>query len=143
MEPNILELYIDALTKVNYLAVIAAAASGFLLGFIWYSFLFRKPWAEASGVTEESAAGSNMPLIFGLSFVCAFLIALNLAILGSNNDSIIITVFQAAIAGLFFAIPSLGIMYLFERRSAVLFFINAGYILLMFILDGVLIALLN
>ena len=38
---------------LNPLAVAAAAASTFILGGLWYSLLFAKPWQRAAGVTDE------------------------------------------------------------------------------------------
>ncbi len=37
---------------INWIAVVAAAASSFLLGGLWYSALFAKPWMQVAGLTE-------------------------------------------------------------------------------------------
>lgn len=56
----------------NYLAVLAAAVSAFVLGGLWYSpVLFHKAWLAASGLTPEQAAAGNPAMIFGLSFLLA------------------------------------------------------------------------
>ena len=62
---------------MNILAVLAATAVPMVLGFIWYSpkFGFGKAWMAASGVTMENAKGMNMGLLFGLSTLFAFLVA--------------------------------------------------------------------
>ena len=41
---------------INYLAVVVAAAVGFILGWIWYAPLFGKAWRASRGVTEQQAA---------------------------------------------------------------------------------------
>lgn len=63
----------------NLLAVAVAALVPILVGMFWYSKLgFEKPWMAASGVTEAQIQSGNMPLIFGVSLVMAFLIAFTL-----------------------------------------------------------------
>lgn len=44
MEPNI---------QIHYLAVGLAVLASFLIGFIWYSFLFSKSWQKEMGYTEK------------------------------------------------------------------------------------------
>lgn len=47
-----------------------------VIGFIWYNpKVFGKAWMEASGMTDEKVKGGNMAVIFGLSFVLAFMVA--------------------------------------------------------------------
>ena len=49
------------LSTINWLAVIVAALSMFLLGGLWYSpALFYRQWLQANGFTEEQVqAGAN------------------------------------------------------------------------------------
>ncbi len=50
--------------EVNWLAVIAATLSMFVLGALWYSpLLFVKPWANAAGLEIDYANRGNFPLI--------------------------------------------------------------------------------
>ena len=44
---------------VNWLAVLAAALSSFVLGGLWYSALFAKAWQAAAGVSDEAMRGGN------------------------------------------------------------------------------------
>ena len=46
-----------------------------IVGFIWYGPLFKNAWMKEVGFTDESMKGSNMALIFGLSYVLSFLMA--------------------------------------------------------------------
>ena len=41
------------LGSLNWLAVLVAAASGFVIGGLWYGPLFQKPWMRLSGMTKE------------------------------------------------------------------------------------------
>ncbi|MES2621235.1 MAG: DUF1761 domain-containing protein [Bacteroidota bacterium] len=50
-----------------------------IFGFIWYNpKVFGKPWMEGAGLTEADAKTMNMPLVFGLTYVFSFFIALSL-----------------------------------------------------------------
>jgi len=59
--------------NVNFLALLLAAMSSLVVGFIWYNpKVFGNIWMKESGMTEEKMKGSNMIMIFGLSIVYAF-----------------------------------------------------------------------
>lgn len=61
---------------INPYAVIVAAFSTFLVGFIWYSpAVFGKIWMKETGMTHEKAQKSNMLKIFGLTFIFSILVA--------------------------------------------------------------------
>jgi hypothetical protein len=63
--------------EINFLAIIGAALSTLVVGFIWYNpKVFGTIWMRETGTTEESAKqGANMAMIFGMSIVYAFFIA--------------------------------------------------------------------
>src|SRR5215472_2905353 len=68
------------MSPINWLAVVAAAISTFVLGGLWYSpVLFGRAWMKENDLDEASLAKSNMAKIFGLAFVFALLISANLA----------------------------------------------------------------
>lgn len=58
---------------INWLAVIAAAASGLVLGGVWYGALFGAAWLKAAGLTREQAMAGNKPLMFGGTFVLSLI----------------------------------------------------------------------
>lgn len=119
---------ISSLQSINYLAILVAALFSFVLGAIWYNpKVFGTLWMEENGFTEDDLKGANMGKIFGISFVLYLVSSLVLAIfLGPESDLIF-----GIMAGLFTAIAfigtSIGINYLFERRSMKLWLINVGY----------------
>ena len=39
--------------KTNWLAIVAAAAAGMFIGFLWYGFLFNAQWMAGNGFTME------------------------------------------------------------------------------------------
>ena len=62
--------------KINYLVILAAAVIPMIIGFLWYGpMLFQKTWMKEANVTEEKMRTGNIPLIFGLSFLCSFIVA--------------------------------------------------------------------
>jgi hypothetical protein len=126
----------QALESINYLAVLVAALSAFVIGGLWYSVLFAKAWMVENGFTDESLKNSNMAMIFGGSFVLSFIISFILVLfLGPERDA----VFGATagfMAGFFWVATAMGITYLFERKSLKLFFINAGYHIITFTVMG-------
>lgn len=60
----------------NPIAVVVAALSTFVVGFIWYNpKVFGTIWMQESGMTEEKAKKGNMLKIFGLTFIYSLIIA--------------------------------------------------------------------
>lgn len=65
--------------KLNFLLAAGTALIPLLLGSIWYNpKVFGKAWMAGAGVTEEDGKKANMPLVFGLTFIYSFMIALSL-----------------------------------------------------------------
>ena len=76
--------------EFNFLAVLVAALVPMVLGFIWYGpMLFQKAWMRESGMTEEKMKGSNMGVIFGLSFVLALLLAFFVQFLAIHQTGVV------------------------------------------------------
>ena len=62
---------------INFLAVLVAALIPMIIGFIWYNpKVLGTAWMKAAGMTEEKMKGANMALIFGLTFVFSFFVAM-------------------------------------------------------------------
>ena len=52
--------------EINFLAVLVAALSSFVVGFVWYNpKVFGTIWMNEIGMTEEKAKQGNMAKIFG------------------------------------------------------------------------------
>lgn len=122
--------------EVNWLAVIAAALSSFVLGGLWYGALFGNAWLKAAGITREHAMAGNKAIIFGGSFVLALIASATFAVfLGSEIDAMTGALYGLC-AGLTWVAASYGISYLFERRPLALWLINGGYHTVQFTLIG-------
>ncbi len=62
--------------EFNLLAVLVAAFSSFVVGFIWYNpKVFGTIWMKEAGITEEQSGKGNMLKIFGLTFIYSLMIA--------------------------------------------------------------------
>ena len=113
----------------NYLAILAAATSAFVLGGLWYSpAVFGRAWMQECGLTPEGLAkAGGMGRIFAFSFVIEVIMAFNLAAFIGPKASLGFGLFAGAAAGFGWVMLSYGVTYLFERRSLRIFFINGGY----------------
>lgn len=64
---------------MNWLALLVAAFVPTIIGFIWYNpKVLGTAWMKAADMTEEKMKGANMPLVFGLSLVLSFMLALSI-----------------------------------------------------------------
>ncbi len=126
------------MSHLNYLAVLTAALSTFLIGGLWYSpALFSKAWMRENGFTEESLKGRNMAKIFGLAFVLALISAFNLAMFLGPEADLTFGASAGFAAGFGWVATFLGTYYLFEGKSLTLFLINAGYGIVSLTVQGI------
>lgn len=123
---------------VNWLAVIAAALSMFVLGAVWYSpVLFVKQWAKAAGLEIDYAKRGNFAVILGTSFVLTLIMAANLAFFLAGPETTLGFAIGAAVAaGFGWATLSLWVISLFERRPFMYVLVNGGYLTIGFALMG-------
>jgi membrane-associated HD superfamily phosphohydrolase len=128
---------------VNWLAVIAAALSMFVIGGIWYSpWLFDKAWQRAANLSDADRTRGNVPLIFGLAFLLTLIMAANLAFFIAGPGVTLGFAMGAAIAaGFGWAALSVGVLTLFERRPLSYFLINGGYLTVGFAVMGLILGL--
>ena len=142
---------------LNPIAMLVAAVSALVVGFIWYNpKVFGNAWMQAAGMTDEQVKGGNMAKIFGLALLFAFLLAVALpgivvhqmgvySLIG-GDASVALPSYEALMAdygdafrtfkhgalhgvltGVFIALPIIGTNALFERKGAKYIFINSGY----------------
>src|SRR5438270_6662024 len=130
---------------INYLAILIAAAAGWLSGAAWYSALGTR-WVEAQGKTMEEfhahrAAIKGTPaawLPFALAFVADLVMAWVLA--GMVGHLGAVTIRSAIISALFawagFVLTTVLVNNAFAGRSYALTTIDAGHWLLTLIVMG-------
>lgn len=132
-----------AIQNLNWLAVIAAAFSTFLIGGLWYSpLLFEKGWLNANNFNQEDLKKRNMPLVFGLSFLLSFIMSLNLALFIGQEDVVFGTI-AGFMTGFGWVALAIGIISLFECRSLKYVLINGGYMIVSFTIMGVILGAWN
>lgn len=151
---------------INFLALIAAALSTLVIGFIWYNpKVFGTIWMKESGLTEEKMKEANMAVVFIMAVFFAFLISMTLQFLtihqwgafsmtggnvatakpsyaafmadyGTAFRTFKHGAFHGFLTGLFLAFPMIATNALFERKSWKYTLINSGYWILCFIIMG-------
>ncbi|SES18002.1 DUF1761 domain-containing protein [Psychrobacillus sp. OK032] len=126
----------QSLESINYLAVLVAGLSAFVIGGLWYSVFFAKAWMEENGFDEEKLRNSNMAKIFGGSLIFSLIISFVLALFLGPERTATMGAMAGFMAGLFWVATAMGITYLFERKSLKLFLINAGYHVITFMIMG-------
>lgn len=127
--------------EINILAVVVAALSSFLLGGVWYSALYAKAWMRENGLTEEALAERNPAAVFGGSFMLCLVAAAVFAMFLGPSPDLTFALGAGFAAGLFWVAASIGVNYLFSKRSFVLFAIDGGYHTLQFTLYGLVLGL--
>ena len=130
---------------INWLAVITATLASFALGALWYSpVLFSKIWQREVGLKDEEIKSANMAKIFGTCLVLTSFMAIGMAFLieGHHTDeiSILSGVMHGVFIGICFVASSIGINYLYQRKSFILWLIDAGYQVSFLALMGLILA---
>jgi len=127
---------------INWLAVVAAAASAFLLGGLWYSpALFQKAWQRGAGVTDDQMQKGHPGKVFGGSFVLSLIAAAMFAMFLGPKPELGFALGAGFSAGLCWVATSFGINYLFEQKTLTLFLVNGGYHTVQFTLYGLVLGL--
>jgi hypothetical protein len=129
-----------AFSSLNWWAIIVASISAFVLGGAWYSpAMFGNVWMKVAGMTEESVKKANMAKIFGGSFVLILIAAVNLGMFLGPNSDLAFGIAAGAATGIGWVVPAFGVVYLFEQRPTLQWFINGAYWVVTFIIMGAII----
>ena len=123
--------------NINWLSVIVAAISSFLIGGIWYGPIFGKVWMTEFGFTEEDLKKRSIPKTFGLSLLLSFIAALVLEFFIGADTDLIFGAMAGFFAGFGWVATFLGILYLFEMKSYKAYLINAGYCIVALTVMGI------
>lgn len=133
--------------NVNWIAVIISAVVATAIGFAWYSPLFfATQWMKLSGLTKEKVAANNknMPLTYGIQIASSVVAAYVLSVFISYTGAV--SIFEGAKIGLWvwlgFVATVMLSTVLYEGKSWTLYFINAGYQLVVFVVMGALLTVL-
>ena len=130
-------------SSINWLAVLAAGISAFVLGGVWYSpMLFGNAWMVDSKLTMEEIQTGNKGKIFGFTAFFSLLMAVNLGIFLLDSCAGKTTAAWGAEAGFLAGIwtfSAIAIHSLFELKCWRYIFVNGGYSLVSLTLMGAII----
>jgi hypothetical protein len=125
--------------EVDWIGVVLAAASSFLLGGLWYSpGMFGRVWQRESGAPQQPGHPAK---VFGISFVLSLISAYVFAMFIGPRPGLGFAAGAGFGAGLCWVAASFGINYLFASRSFKLWLVDGGYHTAQFTLYGVVLGL--
>jgi hypothetical protein len=121
----------------NWIAVLVAGISAFVLGGVWYSpALFGKAWMKENNMDEAKVKASNKPRTFGWALVLTLVMSANLAMyLNSPNINFKLGLLYGCLTGVW-VFCGIAVVALFELKTARYIFINGGYWLVALSLIG-------
>jgi hypothetical protein len=132
----------EIVSEINFLAVIVAAFSAFIIGWLWYGPLFGKQWMNLNGFTKESIQTGrlSLPVIMIINYIATVLAALSIAIFIGAESNLLFGIFAGFMIALFWIGTSRLNDVLYERKPWGLFLINLGYNLVIYMIMGAVIA---
>ena len=159
--------------NINFLALLLAALSTLVVGFIWYNpKVFGNIWMKEAGLKQEDMKEFNMIKTFGLSIVYAFLISFILQMITihqfgalgmvGGDPTIAKPSYEAFMAdygtafrtfkhgalhgfitGLFMILPVTGTNALYEKRSFKYVMVTVGFWIVCFTIMGGIICMMQ
>jgi Protein of unknown function (DUF1761) len=115
--------------KTNYAAVFVCAVAYWLLGALWFAFLFARPWMALEQMTEEQARTMNPVLPYVVSFLLNLVIAYVLSQICLWRNAV--TAARGASLGILLWIGLVGPItyttHMYEMRPPQLYAINQFY----------------
>ena len=128
------------MSNVNWLAVLVAGISAFVLGGLWYSpALFGKAWMSENKFTTEDVQKGNKGKIFGWSFILSLIMSANLSMFLADAKTNFSWGTTAGFLAGIWVFCGIAITGLFEHKSARYIFINGGYLVIALTLMGAII----
>jgi hypothetical protein len=133
--------------NANWLALLVAAVAYFVIGALWYSVLFGKPWMAGHKINpptpeERKAMGSKMGMMFLGTFligvVTAFVIGLLVFALQSTT---VMSGLKLGLACGVFATGPIWMSYIYLQKPFKVWVIDAGYHVVSFLLMAVIISI--
>ena len=120
---------------INYLAIVIAAAAGFITGGVWYGVL-GNAWAQAQGKTKDDFKPEPKPFIIAIisQLIMAYVLS---GLIGHLGD---VTLFRGVVSGLFvwagFIATTLATNHGFQHAKLSLTLIDGGHWLAVLLIMG-------
>ena len=126
---------------INWLAVLLAALAAFVLGGLWYTTLFAKPWQKLIGMKDGMGTGDtpNLGKLLLGSFILELIMAANLAAFIGTEADWSFGLAAGLAAGFGWVALAFGVNYMFEGKPFKLWLINASYNTIVFAVMGLII----
>ncbi len=130
---------------INWLAILVAVLIGMVLGALWYGPLFGKTWAKLWGFAKDGPKdGFAKAMVFDGIFLFAMAYVLrHVIVLSQNfydNSALQIGLSTGFFMWLGFALPVLGVIYMFARKPTKLLVLDSAYQLVVLLAIGALLA---
>lgn len=128
--------------ELNWIAILVAAGSSFMLGGLWYSpKMFGAAWGRAAGIDAKCEKTGHPARVFALSFVFSVIAAALFAWWIGAHPTVGFAVGRGLLVGLGFVATCFGINYQFANRKTLLWAIDGGYHTAQFALFGLVLGL--
>ena len=132
--------------NTNWLAILASAAAGMGLGFLWYGALFMDLWTAGNGITMSEdetqmfkngveVPMSSTPMILNTIGMIVFALLLNWLITKTNHTTGSKGATMGAIVGLFAAI-NIFLSNVFAQNPTSLSWVDGSYIIVVLAVMG-------
>jgi hypothetical protein len=125
-----------SLEGINWLAVIVSAVVYFVIGALWYGFLFTKPFIRYRGEIKPDDQGNlrDYALTFAADLVAAIVLAVILNAAGA------VTLLDGVIVGIVvavgFALSSSFVYTIYSGPHKLLWVIYSGYLMVAYVIMG-------
>ena len=133
----------EIFSNINWLAVIVAGLAYFMLGAIWYSFIFKNAWLKAANVNvNDPNMKGGVAQIMLTSLILMIIASLGIALILSkiSPQTTMTGVKVGLLAGLCFSVTGISISYLYEKRPLALHLINGAYNTVGCVIAGIILA---
>jgi hypothetical protein len=120
-----------ALSNLNWLHVLVATIAYFVIGAIWYSFLFQKQWIRLHRIdTGNPNAKKGAGMIMVVGFIWTFIICTGLAILAFKTEMLggaMSAIKLGLTTGICFSALTISMTYLYLKKPIGLHLIDGLY----------------
>ncbi len=123
-------MFTEIIGDFNWIAILAGTLGYFMLGAIWYSFLFKDKWIAYNKIDmSDPGVKSGVGITMFASFIMMFIITIGIAFLAYRMGvwGWMSGVKLGFFIGICFACTSMAINMLYEKKPLRLFLINGGY----------------
>jgi hypothetical protein len=120
---------------INWAGVVAAVIVGQVIGFLWYGMLFDEQWMALSGVSpNEGEATTSMAL--GVVNQLVLAVGLSWLINKAGTASLVGGATTGGLAGVFFALTTAALGFIYGGQNTGLIPIDFGYLLISYAAMG-------